>query len=159
LWDFLCLLINEEIKINMRKSLFFILAFIIFSSCSNSKIGNSKANFTTEKLCNVWQYVNSYDGILTKIDTLSKEGKKFKYSTPTLTFRKDGTFQNYQGDYQDNGIFVFDEKSGILKDFYNMGSTKVESQSRITYLDNEYMLMVVFENEKESTSTFFYKKR
>lgn len=40
-----------------------------------------------------------------------------------------------------------------------MGSTKIETQSRLTCLDDKYMLLVVFEDKEESTSTFFYKKR
>ncbi|MEO8234340.1 MAG: hypothetical protein ABI549_02900 [Flavobacterium sp.] len=143
----------------MKKYLLLVLAFILFSSCNSTKIENSKTNFSLEKLCDEWLYVNSYEGILTKIDTLNKEVKKYKYYTPSLTYRKEGTYTNYQGDYQDNGTFIFNKKTGIIKEFYNMGSTKVESQSRLTYLDNGYLLMVVFENEKESTSTFFYKKR
>jgi len=143
----------------MKKPFLLVLTFILFSSCNSTKIENSKANFPLEKFCNVWLYVNSYEGVITKIDTLKKEVKKHKYYTPSLTYRKDGTYTNYQGDYQDNGTYIFNKTTGIIKEFYNMGSTKVESQSRLTYLDDEYMLMVVFEDQKESTSTFFYKKR
>jgi hypothetical protein len=141
----------------MKKNIFIFIIFILFLNCNSLK--NEHKKFTLEKFCNEWLYINSYEGIVTKIDTLNKEVKKYKYYTPSLTFRKDGTYRNYQGDYQDNGKYTFEEKSGVIKKFYNMGSTKVENVSRLTYLDNEYMLMVVFENDKESTGTFFYKKK
>lgn len=141
----------------MRKNILLFILFILFSNCNTLKKENKK--FTSEKLCNEWLYIDNYEGIVSEIDTLKKEVKKYKYSIPTLTYRKDGTYTNYQGDYQDNGKFIFDEKNGIIKQFYNMGSTKVESVSRLTYLDSEYMLMVVFENDMESTGTFFYKKK
>lgn len=41
-----------------------------------------------------------------------------------------------------------------------MGSTNVESYMKLTYLDNEYMLILVLdEKDKKPSMTFFYKKK
>ena len=140
---------------NIKRSLLLILTFT-FLSCNSLK--NKSVRFSTEKLCNKWLYIDSYEGIITKIDTLNKEVKESKYGIPFLIYRKDGTYTNFQGDYRDNGKYIFDEKSGELREYYSEGVTKKESKSRLTYLDDYYMLIVVFEEIKESTSTFFYKK-
>lgn len=99
----------------MKKYLFVVLIVSFLLSCRTSKFETAQQKFSFEKLCNKWLYVNSYDGIITNIDTLKKKVKKYKYFTPFLRFNKDSTYTNYQGDYQDNGTFSFDEKSGIIK--------------------------------------------
>lgn len=142
----------------MKKYIFIaILSCFSFLSCKIIKDEQSKTNFTMDKLCNKWLYINNYDGVVTKIDTLKKEVKKYRFYTPSFTYRLDGSYTNYQGDYSDNGTFTLEEKTGIINCRYNMGSIKKEAKSRITYLDDEYLLIVVFENEIESR-TFFYKK-
>lgn len=109
-------------------------SLFLFYSCGPSRLVGS------------WEFIEIYDGVVTKIDTLKDKKNNSRYGTGTLNFRKDGFFTSMEteGNYQ--------KKNKILKMKYPGLDTVVMN---ISYLKKNYLLLSTGKNSK----TWFYRKK
>lgn len=135
-----------------KKYLIFIIT--LFLSCNSIHNKENLKVFAKESLYSKWQFIRAYEGTISNIDNLNKEINPINKYPSILTFKNDNTFNSFHGDYQYEGTFTFNEKTGIINSTNYIGKTKNEYIQRISYIDNEYLLLVIH----DGVSTFLYKK-
>ncbi len=145
----------------MKVEKFLITFLITFSiiSCGTNKTNDNRTPYSIEKLYGEWSYVNEYDGTLNGIDTIKNKPKRNPNSNTSVSFKNDGTFFCNSGDYFENGKFHFDVEKGFLTEIYISEHKEDTLISRVTFLDDLHMLVVVGEKTKEEPMTFYYRKK
>lgn len=133
----------------MKKLLAIFFLFLISCEQSNTICA-------TDKLYGNWAFVGMYPGRLTKIDTLRKNNFTSVYGTQNCIYSKSGIYVNDQGDYKTTGNFTIDNQGCIIKQFDDNDKKGDTLNLEITYLDNQYLLVVA--NTDISSFSYFYKR-
>ncbi|WP_157967968.1 lipocalin family protein [Chryseobacterium elymi] len=111
------------------------LFLFLLSSCKSSS------------LLGPWEFIDVYEGKLTKIDTLQSKKNNSKYGTGVLEFNKDNSFTSLGN----KGKYSKDDQK--LKMKYDDGQDTVVMN--ISYLSKNYLLL----SNGNSPKTWFYRKK
>ena len=118
------------------KRLFAVAALLCISSCS------------TNKLIGSWEFIEVYEGVIPKVDTLKNKQNQSKWGTGVLEFYSNRYFvsMDQRGRYQNEGKW--------LKMKYN--NSKDTTRLKISYINKDYLLL---SSTSEKPNTWFYKRR
>lgn len=136
----------------MRK----IISLFIFTFLTLTILSQSSQDCPADKFYGEWIFVNYYKGKLTDIKPLSKETFKSEWGTVIMTYNKNGSYVNDQGDYKTKGKFIIESSKCLIKQFDDNGSKGYTTLFQIMYLDKDYLLITKLE---ETPYSYFYKRK
>lgn len=133
-----------------------VIALFLFIPLTLTILSRTAKECPPDKFYGEWIFINYYKGKLTDIKKLPKETFKSEWGTPIMTYNKNGSYVNDQGDYKTKGKFILDSAKCLLKEFDDNGSKGDTTLFQIMYLDKDYLLITKVEDTPYS---YFYKRK
>jgi hypothetical protein len=120
---------------NNVQRLFAVITLWSISSCSSNKLIGS------------WEFIEAYEGTISKVDTLKTKQNHSRYGNGVLSFYKNNSFISKEL----TGNYV--HQNNLLKMKYS--DDKDTLQMKISYINKDYLLL---SSLSEKPNTWFYKK-
>ena len=120
--------------LNVQK-LLAILILLSISSCS------------TNKLIGSWEFIEVYEGVIPKVDTLKNKQNHSRYGNGILSFYNNNSFTSKEL----TGNYV--HQNNLLKMKYSDGKDTL--QMKISYINKDYLLL---SSVSEKPNAWFYKR-
>jgi hypothetical protein len=134
----------------------FFLCISLLSILLLQSFSNSKDKCSVDKLYGDWIYIAMHTGRLAEIEDFKKDDFKGKSGPPIMTYKKNGTYINFEGDYSTNGKFMTDAKKCIIKEFDDNGKKGDTLTFEIMRLDSQYLLIATI---GAAPTSYFYKRK
>lgn len=120
--------------LNVQKVMLIFALLSVFSCSSNKLVGS-------------WEFIELYEGVIPKIDTLKNKQNRSRYGNGILSFHKNNSFSSKEltGGYL--------HQNNLLKIKY--ADDKDTTQMKISYISKDHLLLSSLSGKP---TAWFYKK-